>query len=398
MHLIRSALTAAILLGSSATWAQAPEGPPPPPDAERPWKERLRLEVGPVHVAPVLFVATQLAPYAGEDSLFQAGDIAERPGFRLRYARLGLDAGYTDQGRARVTIDIGADENGASVNMHDAWAAYTPFDFIGLYAGAHRMPFSRFSLIGSGRGALIERPLAVRALAPGHQVGSSVHGSVLDGALHYSAGVFNALARTPNFYEGYIENYAVHGNRFEGLSFAGRIGTEPLGALPETAADEEKGPIRLGFAGNYLFSHGGTRDIHTAGGDAHVMVLGFHALVEGLWSLSKPAVEPTLPTEEFSDVHSYALVGEAGYMILKEMLGLTARFEWIDPNIDSNDESDNWLITGGAHFSFVERLFKLQAEYTHREERYGVSLANDSVAIQLQLQLDYAAETQGGGT
>jgi hypothetical protein len=125
------------------------------------------------------------------------------------------------------------------------------------------------------------------------------------------------------------------------------------------------------------------------------VVQGFHFLAEGLWSLSLPETQPTLPTVDTGEVTSYALVGEAGYMILAEMLGVAARFEWIDPNVDSEDESDAWLITGGAHFSFVERLFKLQAEYTHREERFGLSLANDSVTLQLQLQLDVAAELAG---
>jgi hypothetical protein len=368
-----------------------------PEVADQTWRERLKLVVGPIYVAPVLLVATQLAPYTGEDSLVQAGDIAERPGFRLRHARFGVDAGYTDQARARVSIDVGIDDDEATVGVHDAWAAYTPLDLVGIYAGAHSVPFSRFALIASGRGALIERPLAVRALAPMHQVGGTVQGRVSDGLFTYGAGVFNALARTPQFYEGYVQNYAVSGNRFEGLAFVGRVGTEPLGSLPNTAADEEKGPPLVGVGGNYLFSHGGTRDLHTAGGDVHVMALGFHGIVEGLWSLSVPESAPTQPTEEIGEVHSYAVVAEAGYMILAEMLGLTVRFEWIDPDIDSEDESDNWLLTGGAHFSFVERIFKLQAEYTHREELFGVALANDSVALQLQLQLDLIAEHKGGG-
>ena len=86
-------------------------------------------------------------------------------------------------------------------------------------------------------------------------------------------------------------------------------------------------------------------------------------------------------------MQSFAAVGEAGYMILKQRLGATARFEWINPNTAAQDESDCWLITGGISYHVLRDFLKAQVDYTHRQEIHGKSLKNDSVVIQAQLNL-----------
>jgi hypothetical protein len=361
--------------------SEADEGPS--------WREQLNWRMGPVHLAPVVLIQTQVVPYTGDDSLYQAGDIAERPGFRLRRARFGFDGGHTDQARLRITGELAAREQ-AELRIHDAWLGYTPFSFLGVYAGAQKMPISRYAQISSGGSALVERPLMTRAMVPGHQVGLALRGDVADGAFGYAIGAFNGLQREGLFYEGWVENYAALGNRFDGLAYAARVTTEPLGALPSRAADEQQGPLRFGLGANYFFSNGGARDVHTAGGDAHLMVRGFHLLLEGLYSQSIPESVPDLPSDLIVEVTSFGFVAEAGYMILPRMLGLAARFELIEPNADSDDESDNWLIGGGVQLQVVEQLLKLQVDFFHREEMFGTSLENDTLTLQLQLFLDPA--------
>ena len=78
---------------------------------------------------------------------------------------------------------------------------------------------------------------------------------------------------------------------------------------------------------------------------------------------------------------------EAGYVVWKERLGVTARFEWLDPNTSVKNESDSWILTGGASYHVLNDFLKAQLDYTHREERYGKSLKNDSVVFQIQLNL-----------
>ena len=352
-------------------------------------REALQLHVGDMRIAPVMLVSAYGTPYAGTDSLFQSGDIAEQGGFRLRHARFGLDTAYKDQAQLRVSTEL-AHHEGGEARIHDAYLGYTPFEWAQLFAGAQRVPISRFQHIRSGRGALMERPLATRSMAPGQQVGLTGSGSLWEGALSWSLGVFNGLRRGNLFYEGWDANYAPFGNRFDGLAYAVRIGSEPLERLPNTAADEGKGDLRLGVGANYMYSDGGARDVHLGGGDVHLMWAGLHVIGEAIWMRSLPESEPTQAGAAPFEVTSVGMVGEAGYMILERMLGVTGRFEWIDANTQSDDETDNWLVTGGAHLHVVDQLLKVQAEYTHREERFGLSLDNDSVTISLQGQLDPA--------
>ena len=352
-------------------------------------REAVRLDLGPISIAPFVLVRAHANPYVGDDAFFQVGDIAENEGFRLRHGRLGIHTAYEDMARVRVSVELaGSDDGGARV--HDAFAGFTPFEWAQLLVGAQNVPFSRYELIRSGRGALIASPFATGAMAPGHQVGIVGRGFVWDGALGYQLGVFNGLQRGNLFYEGYQENYAPFGNRFDGLLYMVRLSSDPLGRMPMTAADEDQGPALLGVGANYMFSDGGAQDVHTGGGDVHFKWNGIHLIVEGLWSRTVPESQPTVDGALPFEITSYSVVAEGGYMILPRMLGLATRFEWIDPNIQTEDETDNWMFTGGAHFHFVDQLLKAQIEFTHREERSGLSLDNDTLTLSLQGQLDPA--------
>lgn len=348
------------------------------------------LSLGPVRVAPIVLLQAHAAPYAGNDAFFQSGDIAERGGFRLRHTRFGFDTRYERDAILRVSTELGGSNDGR-VRVNDAFVAWTTYSFFQVLAGAQTVPISRFANLRSGRLALIDRPFSTRAMTPGRQVGIVGRGWLWDRALGYQVGVFNGLQRANAFYEGFVQNYAPFGNRFDGLAYAARITSEPLKPLAGTSADETKDPdLRFGVGANYLYSDGGARDVHTAGGDAHLQFYGFHLLTEALWARVIPESDPTQTGALPFELTSFSFVGEAGYMILKEMLGATARFEWVDPNTAVEDEGDNWMVTGGVHFQFIDQVLKLQAEYTHREERFGPSLANDTVTISFQGMLDPA--------
>lgn len=349
----------------------------------------LRWQAGPLWAAPVLLVMGFGTPYVGEDAFFGAGDIAEQGGFRLRRGRFGFHTGYSDLAEIRVTTDVRAEED-APVRIHDAYVGFMPWDWARLHVGAQAVPFTRTQLIRSGRGALIERPLGNRAMAPGQQLGMVASGELFKAALGYRLGLFNGLQRTNQFYQGFIQNASPLGNRFDGLAYTARITSEPLGRLPGTAADEEKGPLRFGVGANYMYSDGGARDVHSAGGDVHLMWRGLHALAEAIWARTIPETDPSIAGAVPLEVTSFTFSGEAGYMILPRRLGVAARFEWLEPNDKQDDESDNWLVTAGATVHLVEQLLKAQVEYTHRQEVNGVQLENDAVTFMLQGQLDPA--------
>ncbi len=349
----------------------------------------IRMTAGPLFLAPILLIQGYATPYVGSQAFFQAGDIAEQGGFRLRRARFGLHAGHSGIAELRVSTDVSSDED-APVRISDAYIGFMPWDWARIHFGAQSVPFTRTQRIRSGRAALIERPLGNRSMAPGKQLGMVASGEMFEAALGYQLGLFNGLQRTNQFYQGFIQNASPLGNRFDGLLYVARVTSEPLGRLPGTAADEEHGKLRFGVGANYFYSDGGARDVHSAGGDAHVMWRGLHALAEALWARTIPETDPSIAGAVPLEVTTFTFSGEAGYMILPRRLGVAARFEWLNPNDKQDDESDSWLATAGATVHLVDQLLKAQLEYTHRQEVNGVQLENDSVTFNLQGQLDPA--------
>jgi hypothetical protein len=351
---------------------------------DRPLRDSLRLVVGPLAFLPVVLIQAQALPYVGDNSFAEAGDPADSEGFRLRRGRLGLEVQLADQGRGRVSAELGSREDG-SARIHDAWLAYVGFPYVQAWGGALTVPFSRSAIAGSGDQSLTERPLTVRAMAPGQQVGLVGRGEVADRAFAYDLGVFNGFARSDQFYGGYLQNYAPFGNKFEGLAYVARLATEPLGAMSPTIADETHQDPRFGIGANYFYSDGAARGVHAFGGDAILHALGFHFLGEVIYSVVSPKSDPEAPTTTVVEVKSLGASVEAGYMILRDLLGATVRFEYIDPSSAVDDEGDNWLFGGGATVMFFEGMVRISAEYTHREEMFGLALENDAVILQAML-------------
>lgn len=349
-------------------------------------RDALHLDTGPLSLAPVVLLQVQAIPFVGSESFVQAGDPSERGGFRLRRARFGFAGRLYGRVPFKITAEYSSDDAGTA-RLHDAWFGYDKFKPLALFAGARDVPFSRSALIDAGNSALIERPLAVRAMAPFHQLGVSAEGRLFSGVLNYAVGVYNGLQRTDQFFQGYTENAALVGNRFGGLTYAARLRSDPLGSPGRAALDLYHDKLRLSFGGSFFFGNGGTRDILGAGGDALLHYRGLHVLGEFLMNRSNPRENPTQQTNQLSPIQSLGAVGELGYVLLRKRLGLTARFEWLDPNTAAKDESDCWLVTGGLSYHVLRDLLRAQIEYTHRQEIRGQSLKNDALVLQLQLNL-----------
>ncbi|WP_437801457.1 porin [Sorangium sp. So ce693] len=350
------------------------------------FRERVRVALGPLEIAPIALLALQAAPYVGDDALSQAGDSAERPGFRLRRVRAGLRGDVAGLVRFAISTELAGDDEGTA-RIHEAWAGVTAARAFEVIAGARTVPFSRSAMTGAGDGALAERPLAVRAIAPFTQVGIQAEGHFQDRAFSCHAGVYNAFQRSDQFYAGPSESLAPLGNRFEGIAVAGRVATEPQGPLGRTLQDVARSPFRLGVGADGFFSDGGARALYGASADVLVHAAGLHVLGEVLWTGASPKAVPTQPIAQITSVSSLALVFEAGYMLIARRLGVSGRVEWIDPNLDIDDEGDNLVLTGGVSYHAYDDLVKAQLEYTHREELGGLSLSNDALLLQLQLSL-----------
>ncbi len=350
------------------------------------FRDLIRVDIGPLTIAPTLLIQTQAIPYVGKEAFLPSGDPSERGGFRMRRARFGLEGKLYDRVPFKINAEFSSDAKG-SARLHDAWFGYDKWKAFQFYAGARNLPFTRSSIADSGSGAMIDRSFAVRAMAPFNQLGMSAEGHFWKGALSYAVGVYNGLERSDRFFEGYGENSALLGNRFDGLTYAGRLESEPLGPLGPTVEDLQKGPLRIGMGASFFFSNGGTRDLLGAGGDVILHAHGFHLMGEFISNHSSPHTVPTQSTSQISTVQSLAVVGEAGYVIVKRRLGINTRFEWINPNTSIKDEADSWIVSGGLSYHVLHDFLKAQLDFTHRQEIHGSSLKNDSLIFQIQLNL-----------
>ncbi len=335
---------------------------------------------------PIALIQVQATPYVGENTSFLNGDIAEHPGFRMRRARLGVGAAWESILKAEIQAELLTNAQ-VTILLNQAWVGFTPKSYFGAYMGFLDVPFSRSSLTPAADTALIDRPLAARALAPQQQLGLYVQGALLDSKLQYTLGVYNGFQRFDQFYSGYRQPLAGFGNRFDNLAYAARVATSLLTPGHEIPMPGDK-KDRLNAGASYFYSDGGARDIHAVDGDILFQKAGFRALAEGIFSMTTPESVPTQPTTQTENIESYAAILEVGYTF-RRTLGAHVRFEWIDANTAVQDEADNWLLTGGLSFTppVVGKYLKAQLEYTHREEVFGLSLENDSLTFQTQFAL-----------
>lgn len=379
--------------------AAPPAAAPPPADALKPAVPMPELPTGDedlprpfvarssgFSIWPLALIQVQASPYVGKNASFLGGDIAERPGFRMRRSRLGVGASYEGLLKAEIQAELLTNAQ-VTILLNQAWIGVTPKPWFGAYIGLLDVPFSRSSLIPAADTALIDRPLAARALAPQQQLGAYAHGLLAGGKLQYYLGVYNGFQRFDQFYSGYRQPLAGFGNRFDNLAYAARIATSldtPGEEIP-TVGDRKN---RLNLGASYFYSDGGARDIHAVQVDGLLQRGGLRVLGEFLYSNTVPESVPTQPSSQTADITSYGIVAEAGYTFRK-MAGAHVRFEWIDPNTAVQDASDNWLVTAGLSFSppVIGKYCRLQLEYTHREEVFGLALENDAVTIQTQFML-----------
>lgn len=369
-----------------AKGAPVPIPPPKLPTVEEDLPRPFVAHAAGFSIWPIALIQVQATPYVGKNASFLAGDIAERAGFRMRRSRLGVGASYEGLLKAEIQAELLTNAQ-VSLLLNQAWVGVTPRPWFGAYMGFLDVPFSRSSMTPSADTMLIDRSLASRALAPQQQLGAYAHGRIAEGRLQYWVGVYNGFQRFDQFYSGYRQPLAGYGNRFDNLAYAARLSTS-LDTPGEDIPSPGDRKNRVNIGASYFFSDGGARDVHAVEGDILFQRAGFRALGEAIYSVAVPESVPTQPTTQTADIPSYAVVVEAGYTFRK-MVGGHLRFEWIDPNTSVQDASDNWLLTAGLSFNppVIGKYSKLQLEYTHREEVYGLSLDNDAVTIQTQFML-----------
>lgn len=326
---------------------------------------------------------TQFLPLLGDDARLVSGDPADAPGMRLRRARLGA-SGWA---WGNVDWELSMQATPGGIDLLDAWAGYRGLTGIGFVVGARKTPFSKFVIESVTSSALTDRPLGVQAMAPFRQVGLTIEGDVGNGIASYALGVYNGFSRNQSFNEGYVEAPALDGNRFTRLAYMAHVSLQPLGSVGKGFVDFARSNPKLGLAGSFYYDDGKT--VQTLGIAANLIfkMKGFHFVAEYLYDSAEPTTEPTTDATVPASVSRQALIAELGYLVLNDELGVTARVELLDDNMDLDNQGDQLVFTGGLQYYFHRHHLKAQLEYTHRSELDGLSLDNDALLLQVQFEL-----------
>jgi len=323
--------------------------------------------------------------WVDSDTLMSEGDKMQEPGFRMRRARFGVDGNVTSEITYRLELDV-FDEEKTGGPLYEAWVDYTPTRWIGATVGYQKFPFVKTEIASSAHIAHLDRAIGIDAIAPAHALGVALHTEPWKDHLIVTAGVFNGLQRNSGFFQGFEPVGVSSGNKFEKLSFVGRFDLEPLDPIGTGEADlmAEK-TFRLALGGSGYYNDGKSVTTVGASGFLHAKAYGLHLLGEVVFDQSKPRKVPTSTNTIATKTSRMVAQASLGYMLLPDCLGLAARGELINDNMDQDDEGDQVAAAGTLSWYALRDFVKVQLEYQHRAELHGKSVKNDAVIAGVQL-------------
>lgn len=387
---VATAVVAVLLLATPSLAQVEPDPAPAREPADGTAKLRSVLEQGAARFETGPFDLTlhgrlnAWGGWVGDDALLSEGDRMQRPGFRMRRVRLGVDGHFAKPLTYRIELDV-FDQEKTGGPLYEAWVDWTPLRWVGATVGFQKFPFVRTQMNSSARLSHLDRAVAASAMSPTNSLGVVLHSEPWEGHLTVSAGVFNGLERRPGFFQGYQPVGVSEGNRFERLAYVARVDVAPLEPVGPGEPDLDRLPrFRLGFGGSFLFNDGDSIRTLGASGYAVMKCHGFHLMGEAIWDRSKPREDPTTTNTIGSEVSRLAAHGSLGYVILRDLLGVSARVEYLDGNMDLDDESDQLVVAGTVSYYAIGHFLKVQAEYQHRRELHGLQVANDAVLAGVQ--------------
>lgn len=361
--------------------------------AKKKWRAGLMdlLEGGPARIGNDMFnlsFHTRIQAWGGwvgKDALLSQGDRLQESGFRLRRARFGVDGQLFKTVSYKLELDV-FDQEKTGGPLYEAYIDWTPSHWFGFAIGMQKFPFVRTEMNSSSNVAHLDRAIGVNAMAPGSSMGVTVHTEPWKDHLTITLGVFNGLQRRASFFQGYEGVGISLGNKFERMSYVGRVDLEPLGRIGAGEVDlKAEKSFRLALGGGGFYSNGKTTEMYGASGYVQMKAWGFHFLGEAIWDHARPQAKPTTTNTVASEVDRVVAHATVGHMILREMLGISARVEYINDNMDIDDDGDQIVIAATlAHYAFGHHL-KTLVEYQKRLELHGASQANDAVIVGVQL-------------
>lgn len=168
--------------------------------------------------------------------------------FQVRRARVEVDGRVFRKVEYKLGLEFGRTQG---ANLRDAWIKLVPIEAVQVWAGQMLLPFSTERLTSSNVMKHPERPIIVADLLDSRDIGVMLHGVLFEGALRYSAGIYN----------GNGQNQRVDNDDDKDL--AGRLELLPVRWL-QLSLNYALSPSNL--------DAGGPSDVHTVGDEASLFL------------------------------------------------------------------------------------------------------------------------------
>ncbi|PEN15282.1 hypothetical protein CRI94_03105 [Longibacter salinarum] len=251
-----------------------------------------------------------------------AQDTDNPSGFDIRAARLRM-AAKSHGVEAFLQTDFTK-----TTPLYDVRVRYTPIKQIRLTAGLFKSPFSRSHLWSRSGIPLVERPVAVDAIAPRRQVGFELQARDASERVSLRAGIFNGTGRTPRSND---DNNFLYVGRLKLKQDVARA-TFSLGANAAYSIDSD---VNLGALSS---SFSGTRAVF--GADA--------SITSGLWLFAIEGLAANVSPDGGLDRRATGGYVVAGAPLFSSSLQIVARYQRFYADIAG--ESDQEWIEAGLNY------------------------------------------------
>ena len=275
---------------------------------------------------------------------------------------------------------------------------YMTFDHLKeatVVVGQYKVPFSRQRVVSSGGLQMVDRSIVQAEFNLDRSVGLDVRStSLLDGHVHYFAGVYGS--------EGRNASALRDGN----IVYLARAELLPFGKFEDyVEADFERTGPRLSIGGSYAHisnsmrnqgplgpppADGGTTTFNTAEADVLLKMYGLSATGEVFWREGDrklgDAVDDSgapIPMERPRD--GYGGFGQLGYLLPHTMFEVSSRYGMMRRSSAEKSSLQNRQELGGAlSYYFVRHTLKLQADYFRLWTADRLAEGLDQVRLQLE--------------
>ena len=253
----------------------------------------------------------------------------------------------------------------------------------GLTIGAMKIPFSRQSLVSSGKLQFIDRSIVISEMPIRYDVGST-----FDASYNIAEDMVNIGLRIGAFNGQGNRVYAADNN--DNLQYTGRLVVDLLGPFAEGEGDQandRKSYIpQFSFGASMLQNNDIDRIVKAYGFDAELRWWGLSLSGEYITTNFEPDfAENTTPDIIADDWETQGWYVQGGMFVWTHHIELAVRYEEFMQDL-LNDKQDDQIVsatTAGANFYLAsQHRLKLMADYTMRTEVDGIpELDNDTFSL-----------------